>query len=379
MRDVITFGTVELGASTANDVFDRIVAGPHQIATRCDVVFDGAVIEEDLPIVSAAITYDRTAARLASVSNLIVEDPTRLPGVAGDRLSPNGYELRLWRGVQVGAGQLMAPLGVFPIQQSSMDAVAKQTAVTAVDRSQRISDSRFPDVYSVAAGTNYATAIQDLIESVVPGLEFLFPSTTFTTPPVLAFPRLSDPWLAAIGMAKSIGMELKFDGLGRLVMNAEPSFADSPTFRFAEAENLVSASLGLDRGPAWNRVDAISSNASSTEVYTGSAIDDDPSSRSYYYGPFGKKPKPGGYASPFLNSTAQCDSAAAAILASNLGVAATAMVSTVPNPRIETSDVGLVSCSRLGLDELHIIDGQTISLAATDVMTADVRAQQVAS
>jgi len=188
MRDVITFGTVELGASTAIDVFDRIVAGPHQIATRCDVVFDGAVIEEDLPIVSAAITYDRTAARLASVSNLIVEDPTRLPGVAGDRLSPYGYELRLWRGVQVGAGQLMAPLGVFPIQQSSMDAVAKQTAVTAVDRSQRISDSRFPDVYSVTAGTNYATAIQDLIESVVPGLEFLFPSTTFTTPPVLAFP-----------------------------------------------------------------------------------------------------------------------------------------------------------------------------------------------
>ncbi len=55
------------------------------------------------------------------------------------------------------------------------------------------------------------------------------------------------------------------------------------------------------------------------------------------------------------------------------------MVSTVPNPRIETSDVGLVSCSRLGLDELHIIDGQTISLAATDVMTANVRAQQVAS
>lgn len=360
---------------SASLAFANAITGSHQVVSRCDVLFAREVIAEGVGIVSGQVDYDRTAARLARLTAVIAE-PDRVPVGAGDILSPYGYELLVWRGVKLGVSSEMVPLGVFPIQTSDVDGISLASSISAEDRSRLVSDARFEDVYQVAAGTNYATAIEDLVADGVSGLEFLFPTVTFTTP-LLTFAAQDDRWDAAQQMAKSIGHELLFDGLGRLVMRPEPTFSADPVASIAEGVNMVSVSAKLDRVTAYNKVIATGRNADNGAQYRGEAEDSDPSSPTYYDGPFGKKPR--FFASEFLASDAQCDTAAASILAANLGVARSVDFSAVPNPRLECSDVVRIVRSALALDELHIIDSLSIGLGANGTMTGRSRANQAGS
>ena len=357
---------------SATFAFADAVTCSHRVVARCDVMFDRQVIVEGVGIVSGQVDFDRTAARLARLSATIAE-PERVTLTADDILTPYGYELLVWRGIRLGVTDELVPLGVFPIQTSDVDGTTLASSIVAEDRSRLVSDARFEDVYQVAAGTNYATAIQALIGDGVSGLEYLFPSTTYTTP-VLTFAAQDDRWDAAQQMAKSIGHELLFDGLGRLVMRPEPTFSATPDATITEGVNMVSVAVRLDRATAYNKVIATSTNASTGAQYRGVASDDDPSSPTYYNGPFGKKPR--FYASEFLASDAQCATAAASILAANLGVARSVDFTAVPDPRLECSDVVRIVRSRLNLDELHIVDTLSIGLGADGAMSGTSRTSQ---
>ncbi len=362
---------------SASTGFARSVAGAHQIATRCDVLFDREVIAEDVGHMAGQITFDRTRAVLADLNlDLIIAD--RVPLSATDYYTPYGYELRVWRGVYVNGTPELVALGTFPIQRSSLAGRSKLTHIVAEDRSRLVLDARFEDTYQVSSGTNYATAIEALITDGVTGLEFEFPTTTYTTP-ALTFFGQDNRWEAAQNMAASIGMDLHFDGLGRCVMRPEPTFSTDPVFAIAEAANLTDGNLLLDRAEVYNKVIAESSNASVQPPVSGSASDDNPESPTFYSSTgFGLKPK--WHRSPFYTTTAQCAAGAAAVLAAGLGSGRRADCSAVPDPRIEAGDVGTVTYGNLSLDGLHIVDGGVIGLAADDgLFTLNVRSQQEAS
>jgi len=343
------------------------------MVSRVDVLLNREVIFEGIAVTSGQVTYDLKAARLARLS-LTVADPLRLPVAADDILSPFGYELLVQRGVMLPSGPELIPLGVFPIQNSSADGVTLVSSIVAEDRSRLVSDARFESRYTIAAASNYATAIQAMIASRVDGLEYLFPSTTFTSP-LLTFDSLSDPWEGANQMAKYMGNYLAFDGLGRLTSRPEPTFTATPVAEIVEGKNMTSAVLDLDRTGAYNRVTATSNNASTGEVFEATATDDDPSSPTYYFGTrFGKKPR--GFYSEFIGSNAQAASAAASILAANLGVSRSVRFSAIPDPRLEVGDVVLLKRTQLGIDELHIIDTLTIGLGADSTMSGTSRTQQ---
>lgn len=376
----MTRSVVGFGISSSVDVesvFATAIAESHHLATRVDVLLDGDVLPvTDLAVTRGTVIVDRTHSIQGSCS-VSIADPVRVPVAADDVLTPYGYELQVWRGISVLGGQIMAPLGVFPIQRSSVDGTTLLSEIVARDRSQLVSDALFEDTYQVASGTNYATAIEALISDGVSGLEFLFPDTTHTTP-TLTFGGDDDRWAAARQMARSLGNELLFDGLGRCVMRAEPSFQSEPVGAIAEGVNMIDALVKLDRGPAVNKVIATSANASLGDQFRGEAVDDDPASPTYYSGPFGKKVRR--HVSPFYASDGQCAAGAAAILKANLGVARAVSAKATVDPRRETSDVIRVKRESLGLnDELHIVDRVTMGLAPESTMTAKVRAQQVAS
>lgn len=352
--------------------FANVIAGSHQVAVRVDVMYNRAVVFEGLPITGGQITYDRSAARLARLT-LEVADPLRLPVSSSDILTPFGYELLVWRGVMVSGVAELLPLGVFPIQTSAVDGVTLLSSISAEDRSRLVSDARFEDDYQVAAGTNYATAIGDMISDGVTGLEYLFPSTTFTTP-LLTFAAQEDRWDAAVKMAKSIGNEILFDGLGRCVMRPEPTFDSEPVAAISEGVNMTSINVALDRSTAYNRVIAAGQNSSLDEVYRGVATDENPSSPTYYGGPFGKRPR--FFYSEFIASDEQATRAAASILAANIGVADSVQYSMVPDPRLECSDVVQVTRSVLEVDRLYILETLTIGLTANSEMTGTSRSQQ---
>jgi hypothetical protein len=347
------------------------------MVVTCDVLFNREVVEggEGLAVVGGHVSYDRAASRLASASVTLAE-PTRLPVSSADILTPFGYEARLWRGVMINGVAETVPLGTFPIQRSHVGALAQAAELTLEDRSRLASDARLEDVYQIAAGTNYATAIEDLIDDGVTGLEYLFPSTTHTTP-LLTFDAQSDRWDTAQRMTRSLGHWLWFDGLGRTEMRAEPSFSDVPVATISDGVNLVDAAIDLDRTDTYNKVIAAGRNADNGSEFTGSATDDDPASPTYYDGPFGKKPR--FHFSEFYNSSAQAAEGAAAILASQLGVARSLAFTQVSDPRLEVGDVVEIYNEVLEVDELHILDSLTIGLGPGDPVTGTTRTRQVTS
>lgn len=366
---------------TVTAAWDTAIRNSHQMRTEADVLYNGTAVLTGLNIVDGGITYDRAASVLARC-NLTLAEPTLLPGTTGDLLSPYGYEIAIRRGVVYGNSTVeTVPLGVFPIQKSDTDGVTLLRTTTMFDRSQRIVDADFEDVYSVAAGTNYVTAIQSLILAGVPSTVFSAVSTTFTTP-ALTFAAFSGRWKAAQQMARSIGMEIFFDGYGTCVIRNEPDVrSTTPVWEISETVGatrgvLLGMKVSQTRDDVYNRVYVSAQNAGNTAQYRGFATDTDPASPTYYDGPFGRKPRE--FKSALIGSQAQADQAAAAILASQLGLANSLDLDSVPNPALEAGDVVRVRRSVFGMDEIHIADVMSIGLSASGVQHIQSRARQAA-
>jgi len=84
-----------------------------------------------------------------------------------------------------------------------------------VDQSRQVSRNTWQDVYYIAANTNYATAIQSIIDNRLPGLTYNFQSTPMKTPKIVLGTQLgNDPWQDAQDMATAIGFQLYFDAAG---------------------------------------------------------------------------------------------------------------------------------------------------------------------
>ena len=382
------------------------IGRPHVAVTVCDVLFDRQVIAEGLALADWRVTYDRGAANLGRCDVTFAE-PTRVEGTDTDILSPFGYELRLWHGIRfttpataniaaydddevVHGGDTVlygsaavtvvddvAPLGVFPIQTDDVDGAALAARVTAADRSQLVADVGIENDYEIAAGTNYVDAIVALIDAGVPGLEYSMAPTPHVTP-LLVFAAGTNRWQAAQRMASSIGCELFFGGLGEVVMRVAPNVLSAdPVAELHEGVGgvLTGISRRRDRGPAYNRVTVSSSNSSSGEVFTAVVTDDDPSSPTYYDGPFGRKPRPP-ITSPYVASDAQATDMALRELGANLGVARSLNMTIDPHPLLEVSDVVSIRRAALGVDEVQVLD--VIQIGSSG-MTCESRARQEAA
>lgn len=74
--------------------------------------------------------------------------------------------------------------------------------------------------YDIAAGTNVATAIQDMIRRWRPDVTFDFPATDRTTSRVVFTKH--HPWRDAEDLAMSIGYELVLDASGACTLRPAP-------------------------------------------------------------------------------------------------------------------------------------------------------------
>jgi hypothetical protein len=342
------------------------------MVSTVDVLYGRVPILTNLAIASGVVEYDRGAA-VQSRCRITLAEPALVPDRTG-ALTPYGYELRVRRGVRYSDGTSeLVDLGIFPTQRSDLSGGLLDAGLSARDRSQSVVDARLEDDYAIAAGTNYGAAIQALISDGVPGLTFLFPTTSFTTP-ALVYSMGSDRWDAAQEMAASVGWELYFDGLGRCVARVEPSAASGVAVWTVDEGStgvLVGADLSLDRAQTYNKVVASGENTALDAVYRGEAADLNPLSPTYYLGPFGRKPF--FMKSPLYTSDAQCAAAAQRQLAKVVGMARSLSLAAVTQPALEAGDVIAVRRAALGVDELHVIDRLTIGLGAADVMRIESR------
>lgn len=354
----------------------------HVAIARVDVLENRQVIETLTRVTAGETTVDANGEtkRAASVA---LADPlgTLTPSSYADLLAPGGNEVRLWRGLS-NFSEEMVPLITGQIDSVQVEGGSEGGVfikLMAFDRSKAVSEAGFDTTYVVTAATNYGTAIQALISSRVPGLEYRFASTASTTP-LLIFHPGDDPWKKALEMAESIGMKLDFDGLGVCVMEPVPDVDAAPVvFSYAEGEApksiLLRASKALTRQYTYNGVVVTGETPTiedqATAPVTATVWDDNPSSPTYYLGKFGRRPRR--YASPFVTTVDQAMSAGRAILNSSLGLAESVTFESIVNPAHEPADVVDVLVTDVAVNARYIMDAFTIPLLFNQNLNATCR------
>jgi hypothetical protein len=267
-------------------------------------------------------------------------------------LSPYGSELRMYRGLLLDDGsEVSIPLGIFRISEVRVvdSGGGVNLTVTGYDRARRVSRAKLLDYYVITAGTNYVTAIQDLITARAPGVVFNFATTTATTPR-LVFDPGADPWEKAQKMAEDIGMELFFDVGGVCVMAAAPDPTTQPAvWDFVEGANATV--LYVDRKTTdegvYNHV-IVSNGASGTATVRAEALDNNTDSATYYLGPFGDVPL--FFSSEFITTVDQAQTVADARLAKEKSQIEILNLSVIPNPALAIGDIVRVVRGRAGVN-----------------------------
>lgn len=378
---VVGFGEGTHRVRFVPDGFLDALTRSHRIAVRADLLLSGhaaAEFPDGLPLSGGTVTLDRTA-EIRGHCDITIAGTQFVPISAFDPVTPFGAELQLWRGINLSTGPQLVSLGIFGIQDTKTDDVGGQLQITGLDRAQLVKDADFETTAVVRAGTNYGVAIQTLINAGVAGLQYRFSDVDDLTPLLVFDPDSDNRWASVKEMATSIGCDLYFDGDGACVLTPTPDPRSDPVAALTDGDGgvIVTASKDWSRDPAYNAVIAYSSNPANSGTPPRAVVRDlDPTSPTYYNGPFGKKPLK--YSAPFTSQT-QAINAATAKLRTSIGIAQSVDFSAVPNPALEPGDVVAVRRVSLGLDEVDVIDSLTIPLDASTAMSGNVRARQIVS
>jgi hypothetical protein len=365
---------------SVSDAFIAAARESHTIVTRVEVLAAGAIVLELDSVTAGEVTLDQTAATRGRCDLTVIDDGTLglVPTTPDDPLTPYGNELRIWRGIDLPAGPELISLGIFRIEEVAIEdtAAGLQLQISGQDRSARIIDARLEEPYQVAAGTNYETAISDVLISAWPDIEVDLTPTTRTTPQLIANEG-DDRWAFAQALATAIGHVLYFDGNGVAVTRPVTN-GGAPVLSIAEGDDgvLVTAQRRWHRQGTYNRVIATGENTGDAAPARGVATDSNPLSPTYYHGQYGRVPR--FYSSPFITTDAQASDAAEAILSQELGTTQQVAFGAVTNPALEPSDIVTITRERSGIDEEHVIDQLTIPLLATEAMNGRTRATAVA-
>lgn len=333
----------------------------------------------DLRVLDGSVTIDRTADVNRTVTLTLVDDSGSLTvDDADDLLAPFGNELLLYRGVRFGPDdEELVPLGVFRLTDwDAADGPDGMTmSVSASDRSLVVQRATWEDPYVVVAGLPVEQAITDLLVDRYPGVAINLPSMVGTSRRLVLDGTDGDPWNDARQIAQGAGWELKFDAGGTVVAVLPTTPSSTPAVTYVEDEQAVLLDLRRGVSTAANVHNGVIATAENTDLVVplrSLAVDDDPTSRTYYYGLFGKVPRR--WHNPLATTQGQLDAGAQTLLDGILGANEDVSWRSITNPALDDNDVVNISRSRAGLDAVPVVlDVVQIPLTADAAMSSSGR------
>jgi hypothetical protein len=356
--------------------FRTAVTASDQLAVvRVTVLYNGQPLG-DLLAVSGSVTIDGTRdGALRSLSLTCAPDDN-----ARMWLTALGAEIQVWRGLTIAGDDELVPLGVFVIDADLDEADDGSLAISAADRSQRISRARWTDPYVVAAGADVGTAVGAILTTCWPQCPIGFTTIgkALGAQAIFEAGESSDPWKDARALMASAGFDLYFDGDGYAQYRLAPdplTATPCATYYDGALAIVVSRTRKASLGQTYNGVIATAEGSGVETPLRGEAWDDVPTSPTYRYGPMGQVPL--FYSSPLLTTQADVDSAAATRLARVRGRTEQMAWTLVPNPAHEAFDVIEFVTTATGARARYMIDVVTIPLDNT-TMSATARQMQVA-
>lgn len=402
------------GAHVDPWAFTAAAAKSRRWLSKVDILLRGNVVYADVPVSAGSVTVDRRAQHRTRASGVTFpEPPGGVPTASNLTVAPAGHELRIWRGIAI-PGNRSATLytwlvdgdgvpltdsngvplyvdtslygattaddewwvcvGTLPIWSSQVD-VHGVVTVEAWDRSQLIAKNLTAAPFTMTAAETLETRLAALVEAQLTWLPAGdWSGATHPAPPV-THERGSDPWKLVTDHAAAVGYETYFDSYGMLRWRPEPDLRTAlPVRDVVEGGVLLDASLVYDREQVVNSWRVVATNSATSAEYVGLAEDNNPASPTYVVGPFGRQVRE--VRDDLAASQADVDASAAAKLAASLGLARSVSYDTVPNPLIEPGDAERVRRVAMGLDEVMLVDAQTIGLGPEAAQSHEVRARQ---
>jgi hypothetical protein len=363
-----------------SDAFDAAIIDSHNPRVVADLLFGGDVVVADLPIIGGNVQVDGSAAiRRRCNLTLVDDDGTLTPNDSSDALSPYGREVRIRRGVQLLDGSLeYVPVGTFRISTVDVNDAGndRKLTIAGFDRARSISRARFESPYVIAAGTNYATAIRDLLISRLPNIQTSFISTAATTP-LLVIDQGADPWETAQTMAIAIGCELFFDPSGVCVLKV-PTDPSTTTVDWnygrGQKATVIAITNSLSDEPGYNGV-VVDGEPPNADPVHEVVYDRNPLSPTNADGPYGKVPI--FYKSQFITTSAQAIDAANSLLLAKRGGTEQVKFTAIPHPAHEVNDLVHVDDDKIGVNDSYVLESFTMPLDL-GVMQATTRKRRTA-
>jgi hypothetical protein len=363
---------------TTSAAFQAAAVKNQGLQTYIQVYSSGGVLLTTQKVISAvnaggkssnsnagSITLDNSSAQRRTCQiNLPGVDSSllfsRTPSTS-DKFNPFGNQMWVYTGYTTSEAIL---LGIFDITSATYNdfGAYKGWQINGKDFSYLISKRAFKQPYTIAAGTNVASAVYAIINSIRPGLGYNLATTTATTPN-LAYKEGDDPWAAATQLAQAAGFQLYFDHLG--VCQMQPiviSGASVWTFADNESSIIYSLQRTVSSEKIYNDVVVMNEGTGNTTPVAAAATDSSSSSPSYIGGAYGDVPE---YVRDTnILTTAQAQAAANNYLNMSLGQVETIALATMPFPPLEPYDIVTVTRAGSNVNAQYIIDSLSIPLGA---------------
>lgn len=294
--------------------------------------------------------------------------------------TPTLQKLDVIVSVDAGAPEL-CPLGVFLLDDVTINdsAAGIYLELSGTDLSRKIARNTWDTTYTIQPDTNVADAIEAMAIDRMPEVTTNFVSTTATTPQ-LQFGQQSsnDPWQDMQSIATGIGCELFFDARGVLTLRPIPDPSLTPSvWEVEDTAHPVMTNLvrSLSDENSFNKVIVTGEGTGNDVPVQAIAVDDDPSSPTYYLGPYGTVTYR--YTSSTITTTDQAQTTADGLLLQVKGATEVVGIDMIPMPAIEPGDVITVTRGRTAVAGRFLIDQVSIPLSPADTMHLAGRRQRL--
>lgn len=377
------------------DAFKTALTESHDVIVHADVVDNlGSVIDSFSPL-GGGVNVEGPATIRRSTSGLTLGDldGRYTPENLTDIFHPaSGNRLKLYRGIKgvpavdgatVDTPAAMVPIFTGPIYDVEIrDTGIIELDVTAYDNMVLIRDNRWtiPHVIPAGASVNLETEFRAIVADRLPGVAVSFgiaaPVRTLYAPWVFGADSSNDPSADLQKIVEALGGIMYFDVTGQeLRVEPVPELAGTNfVFDYSENNNaLLGVTRKLSKESMFNGC-VVRGGTTAFGPYISIMWDVDPSSPTYYKGPFGRKPQ-------FISSDAIPDQLWADIVCraemnKRLGQIEGASFDGLVNPAHEAFDPIRIGREKSKLNDAFLLDRFTIPLSGTESMPATCRARQ---
>lgn len=318
----------------SSPLFQQSMTYSRTMFSEMDIVFNGVILENNVPMTSGSVTTDRTRnTRYEASVDIGLYDWDTLP------ITSKGSRIRLYRGVESIGVRERIQVGEYQVHSyKRTNRGAVSTTLKGLEN--YLIESQFIRPRTPPFGQSTISAITDLIHEVLPTAEIIVQcSQDRLVRATGAWEK--DRWGDAVtALAASINAEVfcGYDGNFHIVDAPDlTSLVGQYRITGGEGGVLVTEDRSDTRDGVYNAV-SVSANSSDQTVppLWAWAYDSDPASPTFFYGPYGQRVRY--YSSQFFTSESQCQAYADRLLIESLAPNQSLSIGTVPIPFLESGD-----------------------------------------